>query len=240
MVREQINMMLMLFCQRGGIITAKESGQGKTYYCDGDELVREEIMIAPWFRAYKGLPTREGGTKIDLLTEKRNTVQGADWYAYEPEINEYAIKQYEKKGKVLDDQVYDINGAHVNNLNDHRCWVAVGPEILCPGYNTMYSYEEQTLSESQFKYGTEIDVVLQNSKNNEIVYIECIVGDVKGHTYPDGIYHTGDPYPKSNLTDKAQADGSYIEFITERDNGERNGTMSDYVVTDIIVYEREW
>lgn len=153
-------------------------------------------------------------------------------------INKYAVEQYKHIGGKVSEQP-DVNGAFVNEKG--RYWVAVGPEILSPGYNEQ-PVEEQTISDNQFKYGTEIDVVLQNSKDKSEVYIECIIGDVKAHTYPNGVFQTGDAYPNCSSKDDGSKhrNGSYIEFINapKFEDNYINGNMPDYVVIDIIVYER--
>ena len=218
---------------------------------------RKKIQISSWLIAYEGEPTRVGGIEIDIKTEereklkennlKRDGISGVDWYSYEEyttedgklTINSYAAAQYEKKEKINEEP--DVNGAFVTESG--RYWVAVGPEILSPGYNEKPE-EEQTVSDYQFEYGTEIDVVLQNCIDGSEVYIECIVGDVKAHTYPDGVFQTGDVYPQSSNKDDGSnhRNGSYIEFINAPKAGENyiNGDMSAYVVVDIIVYERDW
>lgn len=199
----------VLICQYGGMITIEEVEEKEE---EEEEEVRTTIRIAPWLRAYPGEPTRGGGTSIDLQEEARKELKKvnskADWYAYEGKINQYVDDQYEAAGKIDEyHPIETVKDGYINQVND-RYWVAVGPEILCQNYNNMHSATEQTLSENQFKYGTEIDVVLQwTSKENredfpEIVYIECIVGDVKGHTYPDGVFHTGKPYPFCDHTPK--------------------------------------
>lgn len=137
---------------------------------------RKKIQISSWLIAYEGEPTRVGGIEIDIKTEereklkennlKRDGISGVDWYSYEEyttedgklTINSYAAAQYEKKEKINEEP--DVNGAFVTESG--RYWVAVGPEILSPGYNEKPE-EEQTVSDYQFEYGTEIDVVLQNS-----------------------------------------------------------------------------
>jgi len=158
----------------------------------------------------------KNGGRIDLHEKAREELKKvnskADWYAYEDKLNGSVDDQYEEAGKIAEyHPIHTVNDGYINQVND-RYWVAVGPEILCQNYNNMYSPEEQTVNENQFKYGTEIDVVLQwTSKENregfpEIVYIECIVGDVKAHTYPDGVFHTGKPYPFSSHTSKKTQD----------------------------------
>ena len=217
---------------------------------------RKKIQISSWLIAYEGEPTRTGGVEMDIRTEereklkenniKRDGISNVDWYSYEEyttedgklTINKYAVEQYKNIGGKVSEQP-DVNGAFVNEKG--RYWVAVGPEILSPGYNEQ-PVEEQTISDNQFKYGTEIDVVLQNSKDKSEVYIECIIGDVKAHTYPNGVFQTGDAYPNCSSKDDGSKhrNGSYIEFINESkfEDNYINGNMSDYVVIDIIVYER--
>ena len=241
-----------LTCIYGGKITVIEIKEEE----EPEPEERETIQISSWLIAYKGEPTRMGGVEIDIKTEereklkennlKRDGISGVDWYSYEEyitkdmklTINKYAAEQYESMGGIISEEP-DDNGAFTNK---GRYWVAVGPEILSPGYNEKPE-EEQTISENQFKYGTEIDVVLQNSKDKSEVYIECIIGDVKAHTYPDGVFQTGDVYPNCSNKDDGSShrNGSYIEFINAPKLGDDyiNGNMSDYVVVDIIVYERE-
>ena len=57
------------------------------------------------------------------------------------------------------------------------------------------------------------------------------------------MFQTGDVYPNCSNKDDGSShrNGSYIEFINAPKLGDDyiNGNMSDYVVVDIIVYERE-
>lgn len=81
---------------------------------------------------------------------------------------------------------------------------------------------------------------------SNVVYVKCIIGDIKGHTYPYGVFQTGDPYPYSpNASEDGSnhRDGSYIEFLNapkDANNKQINGSMSEYIVIDIKVYERNW
>lgn len=171
-------------------------------------------------------------------------------------INHNAFPQFEEKNQPCV-MTFDENGGFVNE--DGRYWVAVGLGILVPGYEKKKP-EEQTVSADQFEYGTEIDVVLEKrstKKMNKLkeagieiddgvalgerVYIKCVVGDIKNHTYDkDGNsrFQTGLAHPASNVAnDTSTGKGAYIEFIYEYED---NGIMSDYNVVGIIVYEREW
>lgn len=206
--------------------------------------------------------------KLGDENKEREGRRKIDWYSYEDyvkrddeyniiydeqgnkilTINKYVIEQFEKAKKDLILEKTE-GGGFVNE--EGRYWVAVGPEILRPGYNTIYPKEEQTLAENHFHYGTKIDVILQpmDNSNNNLVYIECIVGDVMAHTYPHGVFQTGDPYPYSPNKDEDGSyarNGAYIEFVnaptTIKDGEEKriNGTMSKYRVKKIVVYKREW
>ena len=263
-ILELLEKSAVLICQYGGMITIEEVEEKKEEEQEEqeeeeegeveEESERNPIEINDWLVAYAGEPTREGGTPIeDLKSENRNTlgeenlqekgIRGVNWYSYEPEKNGYVEKQYEEAGKLDEFLSNDCGSEYIDSRGHVRYWVAVGPEVLRPNYNRDVPYDEQTLNESQFKYGTEIDVVLQNptaeNEAEKIVYIECIVGDVKGNTHPDGVFQTGKAYPKSGLKDDlTRKDGSYIEFC--RDDKAPNGNMSDYFVKEIILYEREW
>lgn len=69
---------------------------------------------------------------------------------------------------------------------------------------------------------------------------------MRGHTYPDGVFQTGDAYPasvNSKEDGSKHRNGSYVEFINEpmvAKKEYRNGSMSAYEVEKIIVYERQW
>lgn len=240
----------ILVCRYGGVIGVVEVNTGGAMGAS-----QEKVQIAPWLLGFKGKPTRANGKSINLRTNERNRlgeknklekgVRGIDWYSYEKVINPNADAQYKKAGKTLDAKRHPDYDGFVNN--DERYWIAVGPEVAYPGYNAAYPEEKGTLNETHFKYGTEIDVTLQHVDDaSDIVYIECVLGDVKGHTYPYGVFQSGDPYPYSsnaNEDGSAHREGSYIEFLNAPidENGDHiNGSMSKYKVIDIKVYERNW
>ncbi len=66
-------------------------------------------------------------------------------------------------------------------------------------------------------------------------------GDIKAHTYNNGIYQTGHPYPNSHSA-KAEpykveyADGSIVEFTGKQPSS--NGKMSNYSVVELFVYQK--
>ncbi len=210
------------------------------------KLDRRTVKLAPWLYGYPGMPKRDGKRTVDLKEEERAEIKAknerADWYAYMDGVNDAVEGQYREAGKQNEYNVSeDDRGALVNSARDDRYWVAVGPVVLCEDYNSKPP-EEQTLTADQFEYGTEIDVVLENpsaeNPDERIIYIECIVGELKGNTYPNGVFQTGEAYPKSTNEDSDELpDGSYIEFLKEPVT---NGDMSKYYLKEIFVYEREW
>lgn len=175
-------------------------------------------------------------------------------------LNKYAIEQYKDKKLEKPELALQFTeeGGFVNE--DGRYWIAVGSGILYEGYADL-SPENQNVSETQMDYGTEIDVVLEKTstkngikkdiddgvKIGERVYLKCVVGDIKNHTYDErgnSIFQTGKPHPATKDTEELNTQfGVYIEFMYEPEEikGNKNvGVMSDYSVVGIIVYEREW
>lgn len=78
---------------------------------------------------------------------------------------------------------------------------------------------------------------------DEYAYIECVwSGNIKAHTYDNGIYQTGHPYPQSSIAktlpyNEDYVDGAIVEF-TGKDPGD-NGLMSKYIVKHLIVYPKQ-
>lgn len=261
----------------GGSLQEKRGWYSKAQIRTPDVLRGEPIKIAPWLTAYDGKPV--GGRVVEVLegeeelcTAERNQLGDAnlladgtrhiDWYSYENyttkdengnivrTINAEAAKQLQANNKKLGFIFTQEEGLR---SADGRYWVAVGPQVLCPGYNNRPE-EEQILAAEQFRYGTKIDVVLQHMDNeSRLIYIKCIAGDVMGHSYSNGVFQTGDPYPNSSNKDEDGSyarNGAYVEFInapTVIEDGEEkhinfygDERMSDYVVVRIIVYDEDW
>lgn len=45
------------------------------------------------------------------------------------------------------------------------------------------------ISPSEMKYGTKIDIVVLDEKDNKKYYIPAVVGDAKEHSSPDGLWY---------------------------------------------------
>lgn len=230
-----------LVCMYGGKITVidipekpEEETKDKEEALEEEELKkgkldRRTVKLAPWLYGYPGMPTRDGGRMVDLKKEDRAKYEKVDWYAYMKGINNEVENQYREAGKQNEYNVSeDDRGALVNSARDDRYWIAVGPVVLCEDYNSKPP-EEQTLTADQFEYGTEINVVLENpsaeNPDERIIYIECIVGELKGNTYPNGVFQSGKPHPfSSNTSDDTQ---KLIEKAIDDVNATDTDTVAD-------------
>jgi hypothetical protein len=121
-------------------------------------------------------------------------------------------------------EVKDESGVLLNG--DDRYWIAVGPKVLNPNFP-----EDKKVLADDFKYQTKIDVVLQ--KGNKQYYVYCVVGDVKEHTYPNGIYQTSRAFPNGEEFVPGHVDYSMVEFMGKHDIA----GLDEYTLVDIIVYD---
>lgn len=90
----------------------------------------------------------------------------------------------------------------------------------------------KAVTPEEMKYGTEIDIIIRD-KDKNIYYIYAVVGDVKNHTYPNGIYQTGLAFPNGTDPYTGNVDGSIIEFMGKASIG----GFYDYEIQSIIVYD---
>ena len=95
----------------------------------------------------------------------------------------------------------------------------------------MYECTKRVTAE-EMKYGTEIDIIIKDKTENEY-YIYAVVGDVKNHTYPNGIYQTGNAFPNGTDPHPNNIDGSIIEFMGK---GSIIG-FHEYEIIEIVVYD---
>ena len=150
------------------------------------------------------------------------------------------------KGSYKDGVQKDSNGYYMR---------AVGPRIL----NSEYPDDGGILA-SDYSTGQRIDLIIVNKSTGEMETLECVVVDIKSHTYnkyPDGhennslpyevnfdiengLVQTGISYPNSSNAKKSMAfayeniDGSVIEFTGQ----EMDIPISDYNLKEVIVYDQ--
>ena len=177
--------------------------------------------INGWLQLYTMMTVAEVGRIVtipsDANTSKWAMREGLDT------INPYALKEIEGTNEVFvgeQGELTDKNG---------RYWVAVGPCVMNPNHKM-----SEKCSASEMKYGTCIDVIVKNDKGEQFV-IPCIVGDCKAHTYPNGIYQTGDAFPNGEDSHPQNNDGSIIEFCGK---ASVKG-FQQFSIVEIIVYDLE-
>ncbi|WP_310604746.1 hypothetical protein [Anaerosporobacter sp.] len=223
--------------------------------------VDEKIEIAPWLIGYRGkphIPKDSGAKKVTYSFDEREKlkkikgVKNIDWYSYE---KQEGPNRYTKP--FLEGKEFKVGDYGELTDDDKRYWVTLGPKVFIPDYSN-----EGPLDTKEFAdyIPCRVDVVLYNKKENEHVYIECVYsGHIKAHTLPNGVYQTGHPYPKSSSASAEPykvdyVDGSIVEFTgarpianyKEKTEKERelepacNGTMSKYIVEELVVYPKNW
>ncbi len=214
------------------------SGQGIiTPITDGQEAGNGfgEYIVDDWLMLYKN-PTVSAEGRSVSRHPKANLY---DWAM--PEELE-GIKNL-NKGELLSNSktvIENGGGKPIVNITSNnlytdaegRYWVAVGPNVMNPNHGPN---DEITVSEMQ--YGTKIDILVLDETTNTQYYIPAVVGDVKGHSSPDGLYQTGKPFDTSKKT--VQGDGSTVEFMGYGITKSSVNITNDYKLIAIIVYEGE-
>jgi hypothetical protein len=224
----------VLICQYGGIISVREVLDVT------EEEERPVVNLTSWLKAYKGEPDASDGTIVTYSFNDRAALRKPgriiDWYSYE--------KQQEKNkycAPYLVGQEFNKTGKGVLVDQDERYWVTLGPKVFYPEYP-----DDGKCVADEFKeyIGCRVDVVLQHMENeDEYIYIECVwSGNIKAHTFDNGIYQTGEPYPESSEAKKhpfkeEYVNGSIVEFTGK--DPEETGDMSKYIVEYLIVYPKK-
>lgn len=172
-----------------------------------------------WLQLYDGATVDQEGRQVTMPTgnnpNKWAMREGLDT------INKYARMAVEGTNTVIQGP----NGELVDS--EGRYWVAVGPNVMNPNHEG-----GQACSAAEMKYGTKIDVVVTDGNGNRY-YIPCVVGDCKAHTYPNGIYQTGDAFPNGTDSHPQNNDGSVVEFCGK---GSIKG-LGEYAIESIVVYD---
>ncbi|MDL2302663.1 hypothetical protein LJC58_10000 [Lachnospiraceae bacterium OttesenSCG-928-D06] len=88
-------------------------------------------------------------------------------------------------------------------------------------------------------YGTMIDILVYDNSSGLEYYIAAVVGDIKNHTYPNRMYHTGMPYPESGDKTVAIPDYSYVEIISSEKPSGTPFKDIGLIIKEIIVYEKK-
>lgn len=187
----------------GAFLTCIYEGKITVIGIPEKEAGNECIIVDDWLRLYTK-PTVEG--------------KGRDVFRHEnAKLYDWAMPE-ELKDNISEKGVLPKNCRNVtgilqadltsNNLYidlEERYWVAVGPNVMNPEHN-----ENSEIKEEEMHYGTKLDIVVLDEKTATEYYIPAVVGDVKEHSKPDGLYQTGVPYDVSRPT--VEGDGSTIIY----------------------------
>ena len=161
-----------------------------------------------------------GGRTVNTSSDEFDT---SKWFAVEgqDDINPWA-------SRIIGDANHthtDENGVLTDD--EGRYWIAVGPKVMNPAHA-----DNAECSATEMNYGTKIDVVLEDQNGNK-VYVYCVVGCCKAHTYPDGIHQTGNAFPNGTDPHPRNADDSVVEFVGEAPDWADDG----YKIVEVIVYD---
>jgi len=185
-----------------------------------NEYCFERITTSDWLKVYNA-PTVEGGGRTVI---KHTASKNYDWAMYEglTGINPYAKGEIEKNGG----KVTVVSGSR-GELTDEtgRYWVAVGPNVMTPTHTS-----DKKITLETMKYGTKMDILVEGNDGNRY-YIPAVVGDVKAHTSPGGLYQTGLGFP-GEKDYPLHNDGSTVEFM-----GKTRAGTDQYLLIGIIVYD---
>ena len=216
-------------------VIAQEKNALVTLRVDLSVLKGEPALTNDWLNLY-GAPTVDAE---GYVVEAHPDGNKYDWAM--PEELSGGVPRGELTSNVLR-TIEDAGGIAVVNILDNnlytdaegRYWVAVGPNVMNPDHQP-----NESVSEEEMQFGTKIDIVVLDESTNTEYYIPAVVGDVKNHTYPNGIYHTGVPFPCEDM-DYAEPDGSTVEFMGWNVNdSDIVHAGDDFRILRIIVYEGE-
>ena len=163
-----------------------------------------------------------------------------DWAMPEQKenINKEARDQIIRKGGTVVININNEKNANIFTDQEGRYWVAVGPKVA--DENADLSIK---LLADNYVYGTKMDIHVKDKMGNEY-YIPAVLGDLKEHSGPDGLYQTGEAIPSGTKVEE-HADGSMIEFLGDKIPEEMVGNDSkslinrsnNYEILEIIVYD---
>lgn len=140
-----------------------------------------------------------------------------------------------------------IPGAHGEYVNENGYyWIGVGPKVLYKDYPDDGEPGNDGNNYLVYDQGT-IDIVVE--KNNIKYYIRGVVGDIKAHTWTNGIFQTWRVYPSGELS---SVGGNYhgvvvCEFIIDNsiignlnDSNYAKGyhSLGDYAIDRTIFYKK--
>lgn len=260
---EAINMMSMLFCTRGGIITAMESGQLET----------ANLVRFVGYLAYGGTSiTQNPDEGYYMLYDGPTVASAGEEHTFRDIYAMHGLTPNEKSGAL---QGYGDEGSRLNTLTNtikyeggddynpsngvlyhdgiNRHAIAIGPQLQNPQFKPKIN----GVAGEEMIYGTCVDVTIE--LEGQTYYIPAVIVDTKGHTAPYGYVQTGEYFTtpgneKKNVCDikKDISEGAKEEnysvtpnivewYVIQNEDGKNKSTgLNAFSKTgSIIIYRDE-
>ena len=143
-------------------------------------------------------------------------------------MNKYAIDRI--KEVTGSNPVVNVgsNGEYTDENGNY--WMAVGPKVPNPSQAS-----NANISPEQVYALGKLDVVVKSS-NGTLYYIPGVIGDIKAHTWDNGVIQTFKAYPNGKF---ASAAGNYNGTVCAEFIGNLGGKLTglgNYSVEKIIFY----
>lgn len=245
--KEGINMMSMLFCKHGGLITPVSSGQtkaGKTgkfvgYLAYGCKSITQNPEEG-YYMLYDG-PTVDGEGEVHMFADIYRTCGVRPYGA----LQGYGTEGLNHQAGTVYEGENDYNGTNGVLFHNgiYRHAVAIGPTLQNPNF----SYNDKGLVDvSDMIYGTCIDITIEFE--GETYYIPAVIVDIKAHTSPDGCIQSDtllvdkDGDNKTDDNGRQSAGGNIVEwYVEQKVNGKNKseGLMQFDTNGGIIIYRDE-
>ena len=234
-----------MICERGGVIHFLEiSEELGEVIKKMDEKVREPDLVIDWLKLYRtptvpfpgrSVPKHKDADNYDWGMEEELNGKDEEWFITESPV----YKEITGNGGTFS-AVMTENNLYADA--EGRYWVAVGPNVINPDHPT--EKVNHSIPAEDMDYGTKLDIVVED-ENQNIYYIPAVVGDAKEHSYPDGMYQTGEAFDTNRSKVFTQNKNS-VEFIgyniaqkVYEDGIERSSVniTNNFKLKEIIVYD---
>lgn len=220
------------------------------YYSYGARTANNNYytLVNGWLRLY-ACPTASGSRRtVSIPNVPQYTGSDGVPYKFTDKNYWYAFENYESSKINPDaiDYLISINKPVVINTGEAgqytnengRYWMAVGPNVVNP------NHQANQMPYPQNMYGKGVlDVVVKDS-NGKKYYIPAVVGDVKGHTWTNGVIQTWKKFPNGvyasaknfGLPGNEYNGTVAVEFIGDFDPDTWSNGLEKYSIDSIIFY----
>lgn len=238
--KREINMMSMLFCKHGGLITPVTSGQTKEgntgkfvgYLAYGCKSITQNPDEG-YYMLYNG-PTVDGAGEVHMF---------ADIYSISGENANGALQGYggsaglnTLKGTIRYEDQENYNSSKGTLCHDgiDRHTIAIGPTLQNPDFTLT---EAGGIKGTEMIYGTCVDITIE--LEGKEYYIPAVIVDCKGHTYPGGYVQTGKSFSGEQA---GGTQGNIVEwYVRQGEDGKNKSTGLNQFSGNggIIIYRDE-